>query len=99
MFCNGPQADNKDIEEDVVRRINEIVKAGRGESNLFELLNNPVMGLSDNILPFATPLYLSELQYIFSSFRKGKNNGLSTELVDSFIFEEQLVKCCRNTFV
>jgi hypothetical protein len=77
--------DDQEVEADIVRQINEIVKSGRGEKNLSELLSNPVMGLSDHILPFATPLYLSELNYI--------SRNLKTDLKKATI-----VKTCKFLF-
>jgi hypothetical protein len=77
--------DDQEVEADIVRQINEIVKSGRGEKNLSELLSNPVMGLSDHILPFAAPLYLSELNYI--------SRNLKTDLKKATI-----VKTCKFLF-
>jgi hypothetical protein len=59
------QNDEEELELETIRQINELIKSGRSEKALFELLSKPLMGLEDYIFPFAASLYLSELNYIY----------------------------------
>ena len=42
---------------------------------MFQLLSNPVLGLNGSVLPFATPLYISELSYIVRSLGTDLKKG------------------------
>jgi hypothetical protein len=65
------QADDNEIEAEIVGRINQLIRSGGDENQLYQLLSHPVLGMSDFILPFAAPLYLSELNYITQSLNAG----------------------------
>ena len=64
LFILFFQSDEVEVEAEVVRKINEVVRSGHSDKALYQLLSDPVMRLQDFLFAFGAPLYLSELGYI-----------------------------------